>query len=260
MCDATPVSWTPTLLADTGAHLRVDRLTAGYSTQPVVVDVSLEAARGEVVAVLGANGAGKSTLLRALVGELTVTSGDAYYDDRRITNLRCDRLVRLGVGYVPQLDPIFPTMSVAENLELGGYQLRRSVVARRLDEVMDILPGLRSLRKRTAGSLSGGEKRMVAIGRVLMAEPTLLLLDEPTANLSPRVAHVVLHEYVRVAADAGAAVVLVEQRVREALEIADRGYILVSGRNHLHASAAELRARDDIGSIFLGERTSASAS
>jgi branched-chain amino acid transport system ATP-binding protein len=239
----------------TAASLTVTGLTAGYTTQPVITDIDLTAAPGEVIAIVGPNGAGKSTLLRALMGELRIFAGRALLDGSEISGLRADRLVRLSVGYVPQLDPVFATMTVTENLEMGGYLLNRATVRRRIQELFDLLPDLRTLRGRSAATLSGGEKRMLGIARVLMPRPRLLLLDEPTANLSPALAQRILGRYVPSIAEAGTTVVLVEQRVREAFACADRAYVLVAGRNSLSGAAADVGRRDDIGSIFLGEHS-----
>lgn len=237
------------------AALDVSGLSAGYTAQPVITDIDLVAHPAEVVAVVGPNGAGKSTLLRALMGELRIFAGRARLDDRDITGLRADRLVRQGVGYVPQLDPIFPTLTVTENLEVGAYLLDRGTARRRIGQVFDLLPDLRTLRSRMAGTLSGGEKRMLGIARVLMPEPRLLLLDEPTANLSPLMAQRILGRHVPDIARAGTTVLLVEQRVREAFACADRAYVLVAGRNTLSGPASELARREDIGAIFLGQRS-----
>jgi ABC-type branched-subunit amino acid transport system ATPase component len=235
------------------ATLAVRGLTAGYSAQPVITDIDLTALPGEVVAVVGPNGAGKSTLLRSLMGELRVFAGRVLLDDREITGLRADRLVRQGIGYVPQLDPIFPTLTVTENLEVGGYLLNRAAVRRRIQDVLELLPELATMRSRTAVTLSGGEKRMLGIATVLMLQPRLMLLDEPTANLSPLMARRILGSYVPQIALAGTTVLLVEQRVREAFGCADRAYVLVAGRNSLSGPADELARRADIGSIFLGD-------
>lgn len=236
-----------------GATLTVRGLTAGYTAQPVISDIDLTALPGEVVAVVGPNGAGKSTLLRALMGELRIFAGHLLLDDREITGLRADRLVRQGVGYVPQLDPTFPTLTVTENLEVGGYLLKRTAVRRRINDVFELLPELATMRSRTAVTLSGGEKRMLGIATVLMLQPRLMLLDEPTANLSPLMARRILGKYVPQIALAGTTILLVEQRVREAFGCADRAYVLVAGRNSLSGPAAELARRADIGSIFLGD-------
>lgn len=237
---------------EAAAHLRIEGLAAGYGTVPVIRDVTITVGRGEVVSVVGPNGAGKSTLLKAVVGVIGPMEGSITLDSESIGSLSTDRIARRGVGYVPQVKDVFETLSVAENLEMGGYTLPRREVAARLEEVIGIYPALGPLRDRYAGNLSGGERKMVAMGRVLMTRPSLLVLDEPTAGLSPQLAHELLDEHVRRLAGTGAAVLLVEQHAREALAISDWAYVMASGQVQLADEAATLLARPDIGDIFLG--------
>src|SRR5260370_26368992 len=170
------------------AHLIVEGVAAGYGGAPIVSDVSLRVGRGEIVSILGPNGAGKSTLLKALVGMLRTPAGTVLLDGAQITNLGTPDLVRKGIGYVPQVNDVFDALTVAENLEMGGYLLNRATLAARREAVLTMLPVLRDLLGRMAGKLSGGERKMLAVGRVLMLRPSLLILDEPTANLSPQYA------------------------------------------------------------------------
>jgi len=167
------------------SHLVVEDLTAGYGVTPTIVGVSLIVGKGEVVSVLGPNGAGKSTLLKALLGLLKVTQGSVTLDQLDVTNFPAEMLVRKGVGYVPQNRDVFEALTVRENLNMGGYLLGTELLKERIDEVMAIFPALTRLLKQSAGNLSGGERKMLAVGRVLMLRPTLMILDEPTANLSP---------------------------------------------------------------------------
>jgi len=246
----------PTLSDDgrrSSALVTVDSLVSGYGRVPVISDVSLTAGRGEVVSIVGPNGAGKSTLLKAIVGVIPVMSGRVQLDGRDITNMRADRLASKGLGYVPQTRDLFDTLTVRENLEMGGYTLPNRQVAQRIEEVLEMFPALRPMLGRLALRLSGGERKMLAMGRVLMLKPSLLVLDEPTAGLSPALARNVLREHVRRLADSGAAVLLVEQKALEALEISDWAHLLVNGRTAMAGSARELLARDDIREVFLGQ-------
>jgi branched-chain amino acid transport system ATP-binding protein len=233
-------------------HLSIEHLAAGYGTAPIVSDVSLTVGRGEVVTVIGPNGAGKSTLLKAVIGRLSPMAGLVRLGDRDITDSSANRLAHLGVGYVPQVHDVFDTLTVEDNLEMGGYLLPKTRMKARLEEVLAVFPGLVGMRKRVASKLSGGERKMLAVARVLMLEPSLLILDEPTSNLSPPLSRVVLRDQVRALADAGAAVLLVEQKALEALEVSDWGYVLVAGTVQMSGEASELLASPEIREVFLG--------
>jgi ABC-type branched-subunit amino acid transport system ATPase component len=235
------------------ARLTVSGLAAGYGGDPIVRGVDLAVHQGQVVSVIGPNGAGKSTLLKALTGQISVMEGSVQLDGRDITNTRGDHLARIGIGYVPQTRDVFDTLTVEDNLEMGGYLLPKNQVRERVDEVLRVFPQLADMRERTAMKLSGGERKMLAVGRVLMIQPSVLLLDEPTANLSPELSRVVLHEHVRRLADEGAAVLLVEQKALEALRISDWGCVLVAGTPQIQGRAPDLLARPDIREVFLGQ-------
>ncbi len=232
--------------------LVVEGLGAGYGGELVVREVDLEVGEGEIATVVGPNGSGKSTLLKAITGVIEVSEGKVLLRDQDITQLGTDVIMRRGVGYVPQLNDVFAPLTVEENLQAGGYTLRKSEVSVSLQRVFDIFPALGVMRSRTAGRLSGGERKMLAIGRALMTQPPVLILDEPTANLSPALARIVLEEYVDRLKVAGVAVLLVEQRAREALKVSDWGYVMVAGRLAISSSAGELAARDDMAELFLG--------
>ncbi len=234
------------------ARLVISGLAAGYGRDPIVADVELSVGPGEVVSVVGANGAGKSTLLKAITGALPVMAGRISLAGREVGNLPANRLARLGVGYVPQLRDVFDTMTVVENLEMGGYLLDPRSRSSRVEVVMGIFPRLRQMRSRQALKLSGGERKMVALARVLMLDPQVLILDEPTAGLSPELSRAVLREQVRALADRGTAVLLVEQKAFEALEISDWAYVLVGGRIMIQGRGPELASRPDIREVFLG--------
>ncbi len=235
--------------------LRAEHLTAGYGGVPVIRDVSISVGPGEIVAIIGPNGAGKSTLLKSLVGILRLDSGKIMLGDEDVTNRPPEELARRGVGYVPQVNDIFEPLTVLENLEMGGYLLTTAQVRARVAEVGGVFPQLPPMLKRRADKLSGGERKMLAIARVLMLDPKVLILDEPTANLSPKLADSLLREHVQRLAGAGKAVLLVEQRARAALQIADWTSVLVSGTTRLEGRPDELLKRQDFEELFLGAGT-----
>ena len=235
--------------------LRAEHITSGYGGVPVIRDVSLAVGPGEIVAVIGPNGAGKSTLLKSLVGILRVTGGKILLGEADVTNHPPEDLARRGVGYVPQVNDIFEPLTVLENLEMGGYLLSGAQIRTRVGEVGDVFPQLPPLLKRRADKLSGGERKMLAIARVLMLDPKVLILDEPTANLSPKLADSLLTEHVKRLAGVGKAVLLVEQRARAALKIADWTSVLVSGKTRLEGRPDELLRRQDFEELFLGAGT-----
>jgi ABC-type branched-subunit amino acid transport system ATPase component len=227
-------------------------VTAGYGGAPVVRDISISVGAGEVVAIIGPNGAGKSTLLKSLVGILRVNAGSVEVAGEDVTNHPPEDLARRGVGYVPQVQDIFEPLSVLENLEMGGYLLGSSELPAKVAEVCAVFPALAAMLRRRADKLSGGERKMLAIARVLMLEPRVLILDEPTANLSPQLADGLLREHIRRLADLGKAVLLVEQRARAALEVANWTQVLVSGLTRLEGRPGELLERPDFEELFLG--------
>lgn len=241
----------PDLLA-----LSVDRLSAGYGGPPVIREVCINVVKGQIAVVAGPNGAGKSTLVKAIVGHLRCTSGTVHLEDTDISNHSPERIARHGVGYVPQHQDVFDTMTVLENLELGGYMLRRREVGRRVDEVFSIFPKLAIMRHRNVGRVSGGERKMVAVGRVLMLRPSVLVLDEPTAGLSVPLTEELFRTHVLRLANTGTAILLVEQKAAEALRVAHWGYILVSGEVQVSQSAGDILSRPDLGELFLGGSTS----
>ena len=237
-------------------YLDVIHLAAGYKNLPVIRDVCASVAKGEVVVVIGPNGAGKSTLLKAVMGVLPPMAGTITLGGEPIGGLRADQVACMGVGYVPQVRDVFEALSVKENLEMGGYQLHRREIHGRIEEVVDAFPQLGSLLGRSASNLSGGERKMVAIGRVLMTRPGLVILDEPTAGLSPKLAHQMLADYVGRLCDRGVGVLLVEQRAREALQIADFAYVMASGEIKIATTASRVLELPDLGEIFLGRAVS----
>lgn len=230
--------------------LAIDGVSGGYGDADIIHDLSLDVRPGEIVAIVGPNGSGKSTALKSVFGLLSLSAGKVLLEGGDITRHRTSDIVRLGVCYVPQTGNVFPSLSVRENLEMGGY-VRDGGVERRIEEVLDLFPDLRPRRRQAAGTLSGGQRQMVAIGKALMPEPRILLLDEPSAGLSPALQDEVF-AIVREVHDRGTPVLMVEQNARKALEMAHRGYVLVEGRNRATGAGVELAADPEIARMFLG--------
>ena len=239
--------------ADRHDGLRVRGVVAGYGGTPVVNNVSLDVARATVTLVVGPNGCGKSTLAKALAGVIPVMAGTVLVGEEDVTNVRSDLLVRRGIGYVPQVRDVFDPLSVTENLEVSGYTLDKATFAERKEQVYGAFPRLASLGKRLAVNLSGGERKMLAIARVLMLAPKIVIIDEPTAGLSPRLAHEVLHEHVAEIARAGAAVLLIEQRAFDALKVADLVCVMSGGVVKMTTPAADESTHPDIVRTMLGD-------
>jgi ABC-type branched-subunit amino acid transport system ATPase component len=236
----------------TGATLQTREVTAGYGGRPVVHDVSVTVQPGKVASIVGPNGSGKSTLLKSIVGDVRVLSGQVLVDGRDVANLPPEEIARLGVAYVPQIDDVFGPLTVRENLEMGGYLLPPKQVPARMEHVLTVFPKLATMLTRRAGKLSGGERKMLAMGRVLMLEPRVFALDEPTANLAPAIAMELLHQHVRTLAESGAAVLIVEQRARAVLEISDWTYVLGGGRLRMEGTPDDLGASPEFVESFLG--------
>jgi branched-chain amino acid transport system ATP-binding protein len=234
--------------------LEVERLSSGYSNLRVLHDVSLSVAEREIVVILGANGAGKSTLLRTLSGLIAATSGSARFEGRELLGQESYRLARQGICHVPEGRGIFAEQSVHDNLELGAFgwaRGRRSRIAAEIERVYSLFPILAERRHQRAGTLSGGQQQMVAIGRALMARPKLVLLDEPSLGLAPLVVSAIF-QTIRQLREAGLAILLVEQNARAALSLADRAYVLSTGRIVTSGSAAELAADRRVQHSYLG--------
>jgi branched-chain amino acid transport system ATP-binding protein len=238
--------------ASRAAALRASGVTAGYGGDPVIRGVSLHVEAGQVVSLVGANGSGKSTLLKSLVGVVRVSAGTVTIGEADLTNRPPEEVARAGVGYVPQVDDVFAPLTVRENLEMGGYLLRPKEVRARIDAVVAVFPRLGSMLARPAGKLSGGERKMLAMGRVLMLEPAVILLDEPTANLAPAIARALLEDHVRRLARGGAAVLIVEQRAKAVLAISDHTYVLAGGEVRMDGTPADLATAPAFIESFLG--------
>ncbi len=225
-------------------------LVGGYGGPDILRGCAIAAERGEITVVVGPNGAGKSTAMRALFGMLTLRSGSVRLAGEDITALAPQARARKGMGFVPQTDNVFRSLTVQENLEMGAF-VRTDDIAGTLDEVYGLFPALKDKRRQPAGELSGGQRQQVAIGRALMNRPRALMLDEPSAGVSPIVTHE-LFERILDIAQSGVAVLIVEQNARQALELADKGYVLVQGRNRFTGTGKMLLANAEVRQSFLG--------
>jgi branched-chain amino acid transport system ATP-binding protein len=222
----------------------------GYGGANILNGVNIAIDANQIGVIVGPNGAGKSTTLKALFGLLRVSQGNVVFNRQDITNFAPEKLVREGLSFVPQEFNVFPTMSVQENLEMGAY-IRRDDFRSLIDQVYGFFPPLKDKRKQPAGELSGGQRQMVAIGRALMTEPKLLLLDEPTAGLSPLYMDEIFDRIIAIN-NSGVGILMVEQNARQALAIAHRGFVLATGKNRFTGTGAELLADPDVAKSFLG--------
>ena len=232
--------------------LRAANLTAGYGKMPILHGVTLEVARGEMVSVIGPNGAGKSTAFKTIVGFLRPTSGSVTFDGQDITALRPEQVLHRGLAYVPQGRIVFPQMTVLENLEMGAYIERDGRrIAEALERVYGLFPILAERRRQRAGTMSGGEQQMVAIGRALMTTPKLVMLDEPSLGLSPKFVSLIFERLTEMKRT-GYTLVVVEQNAARALAVADRGYVLELGRNRLEGTGQSLLDDPEVKRLYLG--------
>ncbi|HEV2404506.1 MAG TPA: ABC transporter ATP-binding protein [Ktedonobacterales bacterium] len=231
--------------------LEVGNITGGYGKAPIVQGVSIRAKAGQVVSIVGPNGAGKSPVLKMLAGVLLATEGSVKVEGNEIVNLPANKVARLGVAYVPQEANVFPTLSIRENLEMGGFILKGDLT-QRIEHIFELFPDLKQAHQKKAGNLSGGQRNMLAMARALMLDPKVLLLDEPTAGLSPIYTDVVWQK-VGAVAKTGTTVVVVEQNVERAIANSNWVYVLVAGRNRVDGTPDDLRALD-LPAIFLGKK------
>jgi ABC-type branched-subunit amino acid transport system ATPase component len=240
--------------APPGAVMDVRNIVCGYGNSVILHGVSAHLMPRELVTVIGPNGAGKSTLLKASYGLSRVFSGEILINGKNIKALKPYLLADLGVGFVPQLENVFPTLTVFENLRVGALGRKdRRITDDDMERIYQLFPVLRVKRAERAGNLSGGQRQMVALARALIAKPSILLLDEPSAGLSPKARMDVLMK-IREIRETGIAIMLVEQNAIQSLKIADRGYILAQGRNVFEGTAREIITNEDIGKMFLGRR------
>jgi len=230
--------------------LHLQDVYGGYGGGDILSGVSLQVDKGEIVVIVGPNGAGKSTAMKAVFGLAQVRAGTVELNGKNITGLSADRVVREGVCYVPQTENVFPSLSVDENLDMGGFIRRRGLRAQK-DKIYELFPPLAERRRQAAGTLSGGQRQMVAMGRALMLEPMLLLLDEPTAGLSPKFMAQIF-AIVRDINSLGISILMVEQNAKQALGLAHRGYVLAMGQNRYADTGASLLANPEVARMFLG--------
>jgi len=232
------------------AILEVNALVGGYGEVTILNGASIRCAQDEIVAVIGPNGAGKSTLMKSIFGLVPVKSGEIRFDGRDTTGLRASKLVRLGMSYVPQEKNIFPSLTVEENLQMGAF-VGTASADDAMARVFELFPFIADRRKDVSGTLSGGGRQMLALGRALMLAPKLLLLDEPSAGLAPLVRDEIFAKILEIRRD-GVAIVIVEQNAKKALEMADRGYVLAMGKNRAEDTGAGLLNNPEIGKLYLG--------
>jgi ABC-type branched-subunit amino acid transport system ATPase component len=230
--------------------LETRNLVAGYGETNILHGVSITIHDGEMVAVIGPNGAGKSTLLKAIFGLIPVRSGTVLMGEDDVSDWRPDERVLQGLSYVPQVDNVFPSLTIMENLQMGAF-VRKDGVKDRVSQVMDLFPDIAERKGEVAGKLSGGQRQMLALARALMLDPRVLLLDEPSASLSPKMVGIIF-DRISAINEAGTAILLVEQNAREALSLSHRGYVLATGVNRLEGDAQDLLDNADVGRLYLG--------
>ncbi|MHB8687292.1 MAG: ABC transporter ATP-binding protein [Candidatus Dormibacteria bacterium] len=237
-----------------GAMLEVSGLIAGYVPEVNILrGIDLTLRRGEIVTVVGPNGAGKSTLLKVMFGLLRPRQGSVHLKGDRIDALQPHQVARRGMGYVPQLENVFPSLTVEENLDIPARGIGRAEQRRRLDALYELFPPLRPARRRLAGLLSGGQRQMVAMARALVPEPELLLLDEPSAGLAPEYVELVFQKILDIR-KSGVTILIVEQNARRALALSDRGYVLELGRNRFEGPGPELLKNETVIELYLGRQ------
>ncbi len=232
--------------------LRLESVTAGYTDENIIHEVTLEVEKGEIVSIIGPNGSGKSTLMKSVFGLTRMRGGRIRFQGQDVTGKRPDELVRLGLAYVPQERNVFSSLTVKENLEMGGVSLAGEM-EERLEGVLELFPRLAERLGQRAGTLSGGEQKMLAVGRAMVTRPSLLMLDEPSAALSPKVMGQLFAEIEEINRR-GVTILMVEQNARRALAISDRGYILEMGRNRFQGPAKSLLDNPEVCSLYLGRR------
>lgn len=236
----------------TDTIVRIDNLDAGYGNIQILHDVSMTVERGKIVAIIGPNGAGKSTVLKSILGLLKPTGGEILFHDRDITGTPPHKVIEMGIGYVPQGRIVFPDMTVRENLEMGGFTCREGeVFAGNLDRCFDLFPVLRDRHRQNAGTLSGGQQQMLAIGRAIMADPDMIILDEPSLGLAPKFVDTVFDALGAMRAQ-GLTLLMVEQNAAKALSMSDYGYVLEVGRNRFEGTGRELLGDEAVRRMYLG--------
>lgn len=230
--------------------LEVSNIVAGYGETEILHRISIAVEENHIITIIGPNGSGKSTLLKSIFGLVKPSKGQVVFQGKNITGLAPEAVVRRGLCYVPQSSNVFPSLSINENLEMGAF-IRKDDFRQRLDEVYGLFPDLAGRRKDRAGTLSGGQRQMLALARALMLDPALLLLDEPSAGLAPNLVGFVFEKILGIN-QAGVAIILVEQNAREALRISHWGYVLASGQNQLEDRGENLLSNPDVARLYLG--------
>ena len=225
-------------------------LTAGYGGVDIIKDINLQVKQGEIAVIVGPNGAGKSTAMKALLGMLKLSEGSVKFAQNDITSMLPQDRVNLGIAFVPQTQNVFTGMSVEENLEMGGF-IRDDDISLTIEDIYNLFPILKEKRNQNAGELSGGQRQQVAFGRALMTKPKILMLDEPTAGVSPIVMDELFSRIIEVG-KTGVGILMVEQNAKQALNIADRGYVLVNGKNSREGSGQDLLNNPEVRKSFLG--------
>jgi branched-chain amino acid transport system ATP-binding protein len=233
--------------------LQVDGIDVFYGDVQVLKGVTLDVAQGELVAVIGSNGAGKTTLIKTISGLLKPRHGSISFDGKRISGMDANRVVAQGVAQVPEGRLLFPDMSIRENLEMGGYVLRgKEELAKGLESVYGLFPVLREREKQTAGTLSGGEQQMVAVGRALMSSPKLIMFDEPSLGLAPKLVQIIFEMVLRINHELGMTVLLVEQNVGLSCEVSNRAFVLEDGAVALQGKGSEMLANEHVRRAYMG--------
>jgi ABC-type branched-subunit amino acid transport system ATPase component len=231
--------------------LKVENITCGYGDMEVLRELSMEVAEGEIVSIIGPNGAGKSTLMKAVFGLLHPWQGSIHFEGRDISRLEPYQIVQTGMCYVPQVANVFTQLTVEENLEMGAFVLKDGGIGARKEKIFEFFPRLKERRRQAAGKMSGGERQMVAMGSALMLDPKLLLLDEPSAGLAPKMVDHIFERIARIN-ETGLAIMMVEQNATQSLRMAHRGYVLANGENRFEGTGQALLNDPDVGRLYLG--------
>jgi len=232
--------------------LRTEKLNAGYKELHILFDVNADIRRKDITTVVGPNGSGKSTFLKAVFGLATIHSGKVIYKDQDITRVPPHERTKMGIAYLPQTDNVFTNLTVEENLKIAGYTLEEDELKDRIDLALDVFPELTKYMKRKAGTLSGGERQFLAIATALVRKSEILMLDEPTAQLSPKFAEIIFSKILELRDRLGLTILLVEQNVKRALEISDRAYMLISGRVVFEGKASDLLEHEKFEQYCIG--------
>ena len=230
--------------------LKAENITAGYGELDILQDVHIQVEAETIVTIIGPNGAGKSTFLKTVFGILKPREGKVLLKDEDITALNPDKVARKGMSYVPQVENVFPTLTIQENLEMGAF-IRDDDYSKRLEEIYELFPVLKGRKKHKAGHLSGGQRQMVAMGRALMVDPQVLLLDEPSAGMAPIIVADIFEKITEIN-ETGVSMIIVEQNARDALKMAHHGYVLAMGKNVLDDAGDALLANEEVGRLYLG--------